>query len=85
MTYEEKGAWVYLAVVVATSGAYSAIILRRLAEAPASEVRYVPTLLWTLVISVGLAIIVRIALEIASPSESYAADVRDTEIGRFGG
>lgn len=84
MSYEEKGEWVYLVANVLTYGAYLTIILGRAGSTPLAEVDYVPTMLWTIGIAIALTIVGRILLEIAKPSDSYKADVRDREIGRFG-
>lgn len=84
MSYEEKGEWVYLVANVLTYGAYLTIILGRAGSTPLAEVDYVPTMLWTIGIAIVLTIVGRILLEIAKPSDSYKADVRDREIGRFG-
>ena len=84
MSYEEKGAWVYLVASVVTYAVYLVIVLRRLADTPVSEVAYISTMLWAIGISVAASIIGRIAVEIAKPSENYKIDVRDREINRFG-
>jgi hypothetical protein len=83
MSYEEKGAWVYVVVFVGTSIAYVAVILGRAAGPTAlADVPYRAPMLWTMGISIGLSIIGRIALEILRPSDSHKPDVRDKDIGR---
>jgi hypothetical protein len=84
MTYEEKGIWVYLGVVLATYGAYAAIVLSRLGTAPVAEVDYAAPLLWSIGASILSAIVLRVGLEIVRPSESHDADPRDREIDRAG-
>ncbi len=84
MSYEEKGKWVYLLVILGTYGTYIAVVLRRAEGVPLAEVTYVSPMLWSIGISIALSIIGRIALEIAKPSESFKADVRDRDINRFG-
>ena len=88
MSYEERGQWVYLIAIVLTYGAYVAIVLGQVAQTPLAEVDYVPTMLWAIGIGIALSIVgrivVEIAAQIASPSESHEADVRDRDIGRFG-
>ena len=84
MSYEEKGAWVYLTVVIGTYAGYLAVLLGRIGSTPVSEVPFVATLLWSLGISIGLSIVGRIAVEIAKPSESYRVDARDKAINRLG-
>jgi len=76
MSYEEKGVWVYLLVSVAVYVAYLGVILSQ------------PEWIWPLVISVGISIaasiVLRIVVEIVTPSESYRADARDRGIARRG-
>lgn len=84
MSYEEKGAWVYLVVVVVTFTGYVAVIVARADGGPLAEVAYVAPLLWSLGISIGLSVLGRIAVEIARPSDMLQADVRDKEITRSG-
>ncbi|MEV7907642.1 hypothetical protein, partial [Streptomyces anulatus] len=84
MSYEEKGRWVYLLVILGTYGAYVAVILTRMQGVPLAEVAYVSPMLWSIGISIALSIIGRTVVEIAKPSESHKADVRDRDINRFG-
>lgn len=84
MSYEEKGKWVYLAVILGTYVAYLAVILGRAGGVPLAEVSYVPVMLGSIGIAIALSIVGRIAVEIAKPSESYQLDARDKDINRFG-
>ena len=84
MSYEEKGAWVYLVTTTGTYAAYVIIILGRANGVPLAEVPYVATILWSIGIAIGASIVGRILLEIAKPSDSYKGDVRDKEVHRFG-
>jgi hypothetical protein len=84
MSYEEKGQWVYLVAIAGTLGAYVLIALRQAAAGPVTEWDYAPTLLLAIGIGIALCIVGRIVLEIARPSETYATDARDRDIGRFG-
>src|SRR5687768_1944179 len=83
MSYEEKGAWVYLFVVLGTYVGYIAVILNRADGIPLADVPYVAPLLWSLGISIGLSIVGRIVVEMARPSDSYKIDARDRDIRRF--
>src|SRR5215471_11564055 len=65
MSYEEKGAWVYLVVVLGTYGAYLAVILGRANGTPLAEVAYVAPMLWLIGISIALNIIGRVVLAAA--------------------
>jgi len=85
MSYEEKGAWVYLMVVLGTYGAYLAVILSRADGMPLAEVAYVAPMLWLIGISIALNIVGRVVVETAKPSETTKSDVRDKDINRLGG
>jgi drug/metabolite transporter (DMT)-like permease len=84
MSYEEKGQWVYVFSIGLTFAAYVLIVARQAATGPLTEWDYVPTLLWAIGIGIALSIAGRMLIEIAKPSESYATDARDRDIGRFG-
>jgi uncharacterized paraquat-inducible protein A len=84
MSYEEKGTWVYLVTSAGAYAVYLAIVLGRLGGTPVAQVHYVAALLWTGAASVVANVVLRTAVETASPSESRRPDVRDREIYRFG-
>lgn len=84
MSYEEKGAWVYLVVTLGVYGAYVGIVFRRAAGVPITEVAYRAPLLWSMGIAIALSIVGRIVVEMAKPSETYRLDARDKDINRFG-
>ncbi|WP_033436139.1 hypothetical protein [Saccharothrix sp. NRRL B-16314] len=85
MSYEERGTWVYLVVSALTYLGYVWVVLSRAGGGAAiTDVEYVAPLLWSIGISIGLAIVGRIAVEVARPSESHKADARDRDIHRFG-
>ena len=85
MSYEEKGVWVYILAVTSAAIVYATLILGKLNGQDVSEVDFGPTLLWTIGISIGLNIVLRIFVEIARPSDSYKVDARDKAIGHRGG
>jgi hypothetical protein len=85
VSYEEKGAWVYLVVVLGSFGTYLAVILGRASGIPLTEVGYVSPMLWVIGISIGLSTVGRVVVETARPSETMKKDVRDKDINRFGG
>jgi hypothetical protein len=85
MSYEEKGAWVYLIVVLGSYGAYIAVILGRADAIPLAEVAYVAPMLWLIGISIAANIVGRVVVETAKPSGSTKSDVRDKDINRLGG
>lgn len=82
MSYEEKGTWVYLVVSLGVYVAYVIYILGQGVALPET------TWVWPLVISIGAAIVaaivLRILVEIFTPSDSYKSDVRDKSISRQG-
>ena len=84
MSYEERGVWAQLLSFAGGYVAYLAIVVPRLFHMPAAHVSYVPPLLVTTLAAVFIATVVRSALEVARPSDSGKADVRDRDIKRFG-
>ena len=84
MSSEEKGLWVYLVANVLTFSAYVAIVLGQVGNRPLTDIDFVPTMLWAIGIAIALSIVGRILVEIATPSDTHTADVRDRDIGRFG-
>jgi hypothetical protein len=51
---------------------------------PAGHVSYVAPLVLTTLVAVSIATVGRSAMEVARPSDSGKADVRDRDIARFG-
>ena len=84
MTYEEKGIWVYLVTSAGAYVVYLAIMLGRVASTPVDQVPYVAVLLWTCGASMVANMAGRMLVEMARPSDSRRADVRDKEIYRSG-
>jgi len=84
MSYEEKGVWVQLVVNVVGFVAYVVVIVSRADGGPLVDTPYVSTLLWVLGIAILSAIVLRITVEMVSPSESTRGDARDRDIGRYG-
>jgi hypothetical protein len=84
MSYEERGVWAYLVSSAGAYIAYLAIVAPRLTHTSAAHVSYLVPLLLTTLASVVVATMVRTALEMARPSDSSKADVRDRDIARFG-
>ena len=84
MSYEEKRTWVYLVTSAGAYLVYFAIVLGRVASTPVGQVPYAAVLLWTGVASVVANMAGRMLVEMARPSDSRQADVRDKEIFRFG-
>jgi hypothetical protein len=84
VSYEEKGVWTQLLSFAGAYIAYLAIVVPRLSHTPAAHVSYVAPLVVTTLAAVLIATLVRSALEVARPSDSGRADVRDRDIARFG-
>jgi len=84
VSYEEKGTWVYLVTSAAAYLVYLAIMLGRVASTPVDQVPYVAVLLWTCGASIVANMAGRMLVEMARPSDSRRADVRDKEIYRSG-
>ncbi|WP_069387861.1 hypothetical protein [Cellulosimicrobium cellulans] len=84
MSYEEKGTWVYLVVSVVVYAAYVGVLLTRADGAPLGDVEYVAPLLWAIGAAIVAGVVVRVAVEIVRPSETYRSDERDRELARRG-
>ena len=94
MTTEERTVWVYLISVIITSGAYFAVMLARLRDAPASEVSWVLPMLLAMGLSIAGTIVGTILATIAaaigqgvkgrSTGIDHGVDERDKDIKRYG-
>jgi hypothetical protein len=84
MTYEQKGRWVYLVVILGAYGTYVAVVVGRSRTGALADVAYVAPMLWSIGIAIALSIVGRIVVEIARPSGPQMVDVRDKEINRSG-
>lgn len=83
-SYEEKGVWTQLVVSVAVFVWYIVTMVGQLQLADAAAIDFAPTLLWAIGISIAASIVVRIVVEILTPSDSYKVDDRDKAISRRG-
>ena len=83
MSFEERGVWAYLLSTAAAYVVYLAIVVPRLVQTSAAHVSYFLPLMFTTIASVIVATAVRSAVEVARPSDSGQADVRDRDIARF--
>ena len=84
MAFEEKSAWTYLLVSISAYSLYASIVLGRGDGSSLAEVRYVPTMLWTIGGAIVASIVLHIAITIASPKGADKRDERDKQIYRFG-
>lgn len=84
MTFEEKGTWVQLVMVIAVAVVYGVIVAGRAGGAPVADIPYQPVMLWSIGVSVVLSVLATIVIAMAAPEEADKADQRDREIHRKG-
>ena len=84
MSFEEKGAWLFVVIAVPMAAIYFATILGQLPATAVTEIDYQASLLAVVGASIGLAIVGMIVIGIASPNDAGKADQRDKEINRLG-
>lgn len=84
MSFEEKAAWLYLALVVATFGAYVGVVLSRARGGELVDVAYVAPMLWSIGASILASIVGQIVLAAVRPEGAGVKDVRDRDIDRHG-
>lgn len=84
MASEEKSAWIMILIAVVGYAIYVAVIATRIGDTPIGEVEYIAPMLWTIGASIVVAIVLNIAVGIASPKDAGKKDQRDREIDRFG-
>ncbi|MFC5337443.1 hypothetical protein [Leucobacter denitrificans] len=88
MVYTERNVWSSLIVSIFGVSAYIVFILQRAAGGPLAEVEWVAPMLWTIGLSIALAILVSILWGIFAglrdPSEGSTTDVRDRDIAQMG-
>jgi hypothetical protein len=82
MAFEEKRAWIMLVVSVAAYAVYAAITAGRAGPVPLADVSYASTLLWSVGAAISVQIALNIAVGIASPKDAKK-DQRDREIYRI--
>ena len=64
MSFEEKGTWLYLVIVIALPVVYFATILGQLSSVPVAEIDYQGPLLVAIGAAIGLAIVGMIVIAI---------------------
>ncbi|GLZ82004.1 hypothetical protein Afil01_68110 [Actinorhabdospora filicis] len=84
MAFEEKRAWIFIAVTLAAYLTYVAVVVTGAGDGPLAEASYVPAMLW----SIGGAIVASVAAEVVVVAVGGRGqrrkDERDREIDRFG-
>ena len=84
MSFQEKSAWLSIAITVVVFGAYYAIVLGHLPNTPIAEIAYELPLVAAIVAGIVLSIITHIAIAIPAPREAGTSDERDTTINWYG-
>lgn len=84
MAFEEKRAWIMLVVSAVAYAAYLAITVGRVGPTPLADVSYASTLLWSVGAAIGVQIALNIAVGMASAKDAKKKDQRDREIYRLG-
>ena len=80
MSFEEKGRWAYMIVVLIVSAVYFARVLGQVGVIPVSEIEYVRPMIMAIIAT----IVAYIVVAISAPSETDKKDERDKNINRFG-
>lgn len=84
MSFEEKGAWAYLAGAIVIPAIYARHVFGQLDRLPVSEIVWVRPMLTAIGAGIVVGIAATILIAAAKPSEAGQRDVRDKEISRFG-
>ena len=84
MSFEEKGTWGYMIVLMVVSGLYFAVVLGQVGEMPVSEIAYIVPMVSAIVLTVLATIAAYILAAISAPSEADKKDERDKSIHRYG-
>ena len=84
MSFEEKGTWAYMIVVLVVSGIYFASVLSQVGQVSVDEIKYIRPLITAIIATVVATIAGYIVAAISAPSEADKKDERDKDIHRFG-
>ena len=84
MSFEEKGRWAYMIVVLIVSAVYFAGVLGQVGVIPVSKIEYVRPMITAIIATIVATIVAYIAVAISAPSEADKKDERDKNINRFG-
>ena len=84
MSFEEKGSWAYMIVVLIVSGVYFASVLGQVGVIPVSEIEYVRSMITAIIATIVATIVAYIVVAISVSSEADKKDERDKNINRFG-
>ena len=84
MSFDEKMAWAFGAIVLLTYGMYATWVLLQAQAVPLVEVDYVWPMVGSIVAAIILGIIAAIVISVLRPSEAGISDERDRAINRRG-
>ena len=84
MSFEEKGTWAYMIVVLVVSGIYFASVLSQVGQVSVDEIKYIRPLITAIIATIVATIAGYIVAAISAPSEADKKDERDKDIHRFG-
>jgi uncharacterized membrane protein len=84
MSFEEKGTWGYMTVLLVVSGLYFAVVLGQVGDMPVSEIAYIVPMVSAIVVTIFATIAAYILAAISAPSEADKKDERDKSIHRYG-
>lgn len=88
MVYQERNTWSGLIVMLIVLPAYVVLLLRALAERPASEVDWWPMMAWTIAIgivaTIALSVVWGILAGMRDPDGVGRSDDRDRDIAHMG-
>ena len=84
MSFEEKGTWGYMIVLLVVSGIYFAVVLGQVGEVPVGEIPYILPLVSAIILTIVATIAAYILAAISAPSEADTKDERDRSIHRYG-
>ena len=88
LSLTEGSRWAFLALVIATSIGYAAVIVPQLSTTPVADIGWQLPMIGavgiTMVGTIALSIVLAIVTAIVTRREPASADVRDTQIERYG-
>ncbi len=84
MSFDEKSAWIGVALAFVVPGVYLAIIFGQLQTTAVGEIAYQGPMLATIGLGIAFGIIAHIAVAIGAPKDADKRDERDSSINRYG-
>ncbi len=84
MSFEEKNAWIYAIVTVASYLAYLGVLWSRAQGTQMADVAYVGPMLWTIGAAVVASVVGHVGVVVSAPAQADRTDERDVVIRRYG-